>query len=91
MMLSLDPETPEQAVARLTLELQHVDEQCRTAHAIAQGWKARYLACESERARLEKELTPKRAEAAQQRIEERIANLNARFHGLFADDQDSEP
>jgi hypothetical protein len=82
----LDPESPEHLIARLERELAYVNDQCRTAHRMAMGWKARYLACESERSRLEKELTPKRAEAAQQRLEEKMGNVDARWGALFEEE-----
>ena len=48
MALSLEPETPEHIIARLELELWHVAEQSRVAHAMAQEWKRRALAAEAQ-------------------------------------------
>jgi hypothetical protein len=48
MRLSLEPETVEQEISSLRLELSHVNEQCRIAHAIAQAWKHRALKAEAQ-------------------------------------------
>jgi hypothetical protein len=83
-------QTPDQIIASLTLELAHVSEQCRMAHRMALAWKARCLTCEAELRRLEKRLTPKQVQAAQQRLEERLASVQFRFSDLFTEGETAE-
>jgi hypothetical protein len=54
MMTVLVEESPEQVTARLQRELAHVNEQCRTAHAMAMDWRQRCLAAEGRVQRLER-------------------------------------
>jgi hypothetical protein len=57
----VEPDTPSLEIARLRRELAHVHEQCRVAHALAMDYRAKYRACEKERASLERKLGRKRA------------------------------
>jgi hypothetical protein len=84
--VSLAKETPSQALVRLQHEIAHLNEQCQTSHGMAMFYRAKYRACEVERARLAKQLTPKAAKDANTRHEENQADIDARF-GLFAEDQ----
>jgi hypothetical protein len=54
MALSIDQASLEQTIAHLTRELVHVNEQCRTAHAMAMDWRTRCLAAEARNQRLER-------------------------------------
>jgi hypothetical protein len=65
----------------------HVNEQCQTSHRTALYWRAKYRACEVERAHLAKQLAPKAAKDVNTRHEEKQADVHARF-GLFVDAED---
>jgi hypothetical protein len=52
--LSLDEETQEQVIARMTRELAHISEQCQVAHTMAQDWRRRCLMAEAQHQRLER-------------------------------------
>ena len=86
MALSMDVEAAEDVIERLQREVQHVSEQAKVSHRMAQYWKAKYRACEVERAHLEKQLKPKAEREAHLRHEERQSDVDARF-GLFAEDE----
>jgi hypothetical protein len=58
--LLADESYPEQ-IERLSLELAHAQEQCRIAHAMAQDWKRRAQAAETQVERLERKLQRRQA------------------------------
>jgi hypothetical protein len=74
-------------ITRLQRKLMHVDEQCQTSHRMALYWRAKYRACEVERAHLAKQLAPKAAKDVNTRHEEKQADVQARF-GLSVDAED---
>jgi hypothetical protein len=71
----MEPELHTQEVERLQRELTHVNDQCRTAHAMAMDWRRRCLD----------------AEARCQRLEQKYRNLKRRKgleHVADAGDED---
>jgi hypothetical protein len=56
MRLSVEPETREEELARLRLELGHAGEQCQVAHARAMRWRQRALTAEEHCRRLQKKV-----------------------------------
>lgn len=60
MKLSLE-ETPAQELARLRLEYDHLDQQCRTAHQMGQDWRERALKAETALERLQRKYDRLRA------------------------------
>jgi hypothetical protein len=83
----ISEETLAEQNAQLTRQLDHRESQCQTAHRMAMYYRAKYKACEAERSRLAKQLTPKAEQQANTRNEEKQDDINARF-GLFAGDED---
>jgi hypothetical protein len=85
MIRLMEAESVDATITRLARELAHVNQQCQVAHRMATAWRAKYRACEQERAYLAKKLAPKGAQEANRRHEEKQADVHARF-GLFLDD-----
>jgi hypothetical protein len=64
--LSLDEETPEQALERMARELDHVSEQAKTSHRMFVHYKAEYEKAERLRARMERSLQTWRKKLTEQ-------------------------
>jgi hypothetical protein len=74
MALSLDEESPEQVIRRLTRELEHVTQQCRVSHRMALFHQREWEKAEQLRARAERALKTWRKKLLDQPKDEPITH-----------------